>query len=70
MAGWTQLTTPANGHTPTPSPVEAHETVLLRSPLMHAAMPLMASTADAFVRQFYSTGNLPQNRILPAKKTP
>jgi hypothetical protein len=31
-------------------------------------MPLMASTADAFARQFYSQGNLPQTRILPTRK--
>jgi hypothetical protein len=33
---------------------------------MLAPMPLMASTGDAFVRQFYSPSNLPQQRILPA----
>ena len=40
----------------------------VRSSIMHASMPLMASTADAFTRQFYSQDNLPQQRILPAKK--
>jgi hypothetical protein len=41
---------------------------LARSPFMHASMPLMASTGDAFQRQFYSPSNLPQQRILPAKR--
>ena len=41
---------------------------LSRSPFMHASMPLMASTGDAFARQFYSSSNLPQERTLPAKK--
>ena len=39
-----------------------------RSSIMLASMPLMASTGDAFTRQFYSPGNLPQIRTLPAKK--
>jgi hypothetical protein len=39
-----------------------------RSPFMLAAMPLMASTGDAFARQFYGGANLPQQRILPAKR--
>lgn len=39
-----------------------------RSPNMLASMPLMASTADAFQRQFYGGANVPTHRILPAKK--
>ena len=39
-----------------------------RSPFMSAAMPLMASTGDAFARQFYANNGLPQQRILPAKR--
>jgi len=39
-----------------------------RSPFMLASMPLMASTGDAFPRQFYGGGNVPQQRILPAKR--
>jgi hypothetical protein len=35
---------------------------------MVASMPLMASTGDAFQRQFYSTQNIPAQRILPAGK--
>ena len=32
---------------------------------MLGSMPLMAATGDAFARQFYGGGNLPQHRILP-----
>ena len=39
-----------------------------RSPFMQASMPLMASTGDAFARQFYAKNGLPQQRILPAKR--
>jgi len=39
-----------------------------RSSMMLASMPLMASTGDALERQFYGAGNLPMQRILPAKK--
>jgi hypothetical protein len=39
-----------------------------RSPYMRASMPLMASTGDAFARQFYTQNGLPQQRILPAKR--
>jgi hypothetical protein len=35
---------------------------------MTASMPLMASTGDAFARQFYAENGLPSQRILPAKK--
>lgn len=67
MRGWQSLApgSPAGeqrGTVPPPPPP------LARSPFMHASMPLMASTADAFARQFYSQGNLPQTRILPTRK--
>jgi len=39
-----------------------------RSPYMLSSMPLMASTGDAFARQFYGHGNTPSQRIMPAKK--
>ena len=39
-----------------------------RSAYMVASMPLMASTGDAFQRQFYGSINTPQQRILPAKR--
>jgi hypothetical protein len=47
-----------------PAPAEAPA----RSPFMTAPMPLMASTADAFTRQFYGPGKVPQQRIFPARK--
>lgn len=67
LKGWTQVQNQPSGgqEQATPAP---HESNLARSPFMHASMPLMATTADAFVRQFYSPSNLPQQRILPAKK--
>jgi hypothetical protein len=37
-----------------------------RLPTMLSSMPLMASTADAFIRQFYGGTNVPKYRILPA----
>jgi hypothetical protein len=40
----------------------------IRNPNMLASMPLMATTADAFQRQFYGGANVPSYRILPAKK--
>lgn len=43
---------------------EHHE----KSVFMHASMPLMASTNDALT-QFYTTSNMPQQRILPAKRS-
>jgi hypothetical protein len=52
--------------TMTPVPIEDREA---RSPLMHSSMPLMAATGDAFQRQFYGSGNLPQHRILPVNAT-
>jgi hypothetical protein len=49
---------------PLPPPKDGTE----RSPFMLTSMPLMASTGDAFQKQFYGAGNAPQQRILPAKK--
>ena len=39
-----------------------------RAPNMLSSMPLMASTGDAFQRQFYGGTNVPTYRILPAKR--
>jgi len=39
-----------------------------QSPMMLASMPLMASTGDAFQRQFYNQTGTPRQRILPAKR--
>lgn len=49
------------GNMPEPDPTA-------RSPYMRASMPLMASTGDAFARQFYAQNGLPSQRILPAKR--
>ena len=63
--GWTQTQNPSTtGQKPAPP---AAPDPLDRSPFMIASMPLMASTGDAFPRQFYSKSGLPQTRILPAK---
>lgn len=64
MKGWTKTPTkpPAQAQTPVPQPPPE------RSAFMVASMPLMASTGDAFQRQFYSTQNIPAQRILPAGK--
>ena len=64
--GWKQVNNAAQNAqkaaaSPPPDP-------LARSAFMSASMPLMASTGDAFARQFYSSSGLPQQRILPAKK--
>jgi hypothetical protein len=40
----------------------------MRHPNMLASMPLMASTADAFQRQFYGGSKVPTYRTMPAKK--
>jgi len=67
LRGWQQAQTipSEGGKTPTPPPLKDP---LQRGALMHASMPLMASTSDAFQRQFYSSQNIPQQRIFPAKK--
>ena len=53
------------GDTPAPPPPPDP---LGRSAFMLSSMPLMASTGDAFQRQFYGSGSNPQQRILPAKR--
>jgi len=67
LRGWEQVKRePAEGATkPTPPPTQ-HP--LTRSALMAAPMPLIASTSDAFIRQFYGAGNTPQTRIFPTGK--
>ena len=57
--------TPQTSQNNTPPPTEDREA---RRPNMEAAMPLMASTADAFQRQFYGAGTNPSYRILPTRK--
>lgn len=64
---WTpvQNDTKKGGDTPAaPTPPDPQA----RSAYMLASMPLMASTGDAFARQFYGAGSTPQQRILPAKR--
>jgi hypothetical protein len=64
MKGWTKAppAPPAKAQTPAPNDSPG------RSAFMVASMPLMASTGDAFQRQFYSGQNLPSQRILPTGK--
>lgn len=52
---------------PTPSPTQDADPNG-RAPNMLSSMPLMASTGDAFQRQFYGGTNVPTYRILPAKR--
>jgi hypothetical protein len=56
---------PAPTQPPAPAPEKADPG---RSPNMLSSMPLMASTADAFQRQFYGHSSTPSYRILPVKR--
>jgi hypothetical protein len=67
MDGWTKVD-PSAANTPQAPMSDPQIPVLYRSSFMHAPMPLMAATGDAFVRQFYAAGNVPQFRTLPAGK--
>lgn len=64
--GWTPVSSPFTGAVNATPPAQPDTTG--RSPFMAASMPLMASTGDAFTRQFYSKTGLPSQRILPAKR--
>lgn len=66
LRGWQPAQDPSTVDTAKTIPPEPDPTE--RSPYMRASMPLMASTGDAFARQFYAKNGLPQQRILPAKK--
>ena len=64
MQGWKPapaqpISTPSRPPEPTTS---------VRHPNMLASLPLMATTADAFQRQFYGGANVPTYRTLPAGK--
>lgn len=61
LAGWRQVQ-----NTPQTPPPDPGSQLPMRSTLMHAPMPLMASAGDALVRQFYGGMNVPAERILPA----
>jgi hypothetical protein len=66
LGGWQalQTTQPAPSNRTAPAQPDPNE----RSPFMAASMPLMASTGDAFVRQFYTKTGLPSQRILPTRR--
>ena len=51
-----------------PPHIPAQNPAPTRHPNMLASMPLMASTADAFQRQFYGGAKVPTYRTLPAQK--
>jgi hypothetical protein len=62
------------GYQPAPQPryttpqIPPENPTPTRHPNMLASMPLMASTADAFQRQFYGGSRVPTYRITPAKR--
>lgn len=64
MQGWQPAAKQPQQHPPTP----LEPSTSTRNPTMLASMPLMATTADAFQRQFYGGARVPSYRILPAKK--
>lgn len=66
LRGWQPAQNPSTGTAQAAIPPEPDPTA--RSPYMRASMPLMASTGDAFARQFYANNGLPSQRILPAKR--
>jgi hypothetical protein len=63
MTGWEPA--PPN---PRPQGMTANDPNPQRNPAMLASMPAMASTADAFQRQFYGGANIPAFRILPGRR--
>ena len=64
MKGWEQVINAPSDQQQGDDPSTAY--YYTRDPFMHASMPLMASTNDA-LSQYYSSTNLPQQRILPAR---
>jgi hypothetical protein len=66
--GWQQTAPTPAPQAPARFPVPTLSDPTTRSPFMHAAMPLAASTADAFQRQFYGGPGIPTSRILPGRK--
>ena len=65
-AGWQPTSGAVSAVQKTTPPAQPDPTA--RSPYMLASMPLMATTGDAFARQFYVKNGLPSQRILPAKR--
>lgn len=62
MEGWQPVTPETQPITPQSAPDDPRTQ---RNPMMHAPMPVLASTSDALTRQFYGGPNLPTFRILP-----
>ena len=67
LEGWKPVETPSMQEAQRPLPPPPSDSPN-RSTFMLTSMPLMASTGDAFQRQFYSRANTPSQRILPAKR--
>jgi hypothetical protein len=66
MAGWQPVVASPSGSQPAKTaPATPTDPRITRDPRMLASMPLMASTGDAFYRQFYGGPNVPTFRILP-----
>jgi hypothetical protein len=64
MEGYQPMRPQGNSPPQMPPPDKAPS----RHPNMLASMPLMATTADAFQRQFYGGSKVPTYRTLPVKK--
>lgn len=67
MAGWQPNTQPTQ--TQTGQGTSPPDPRTIRSPHMLASMPMIASTQDAFTRQFYGGQNVPTYRILPVQRS-
>lgn len=68
MAGWRPVAPQAASSQPAKTaPAAPTDPRIVRNPYMLASMPLMASTGDAFYRQFYGGPNIPTYRILPVQ---
>lgn len=68
MAGWQPVASSATSSQPAKTaPAAPSDPHVTRDPRMLASMPLMASTGDAFYRQFYGGPNVPTFRILPVR---
>jgi len=68
MSGWQPVAPEAaNRQSDKTAPAAPTDPRIARDRNMLASMPLMASTGDAFYRQFYGGPNLPTFRILPVQ---
>lgn len=68
MRGWEPAPQQPQNATVSPPGSAPDQATSTRAPNMLASMPLMASTGDAFQRQFYGGTNVPSYRILPAQR--